>query len=64
MLNVLEGQGAKSVRVDSGPFINTPLAQDLRRRVARAADEGRTFLGFSVRRTNDPLNEFILEKVF
>lgn len=54
----LQEQGVSSVRINSGPIINETITP----RLARAADEGRTFMGFNVVRTGDPENMFALER--
>jgi hypothetical protein len=54
----LQEQGVSSVRINSGPIINETITP----RLARVADEGRTFMGFNVVRTGDPENMFVLER--
>jgi len=55
---VLQNAGVRAVRINSGPVINGRLAGLL----DRLYEGGRSFMGFTIQRTGDPMNMFILTK--
>jgi len=58
VMSILRQQGAKSVKLDTGPIINPSITNRLNNAVA----ENRKFIGFNVIKTNDPNNMFILKR--
>jgi RHS repeat-associated protein len=58
VFNVLRSHGALSIRVNSGPIINSTISS----RLESAFNLGKDFLGFKIIKTGDPNNAFILTR--
>ncbi|MEJ2044513.1 MAG: polymorphic toxin-type HINT domain-containing protein [Reinekea sp.] len=54
----LRSQGATSARINTGPIINDKITS----RLQSAYESGKNFVGFSVTKTGNPENMFVLER--
>lgn len=56
--NALRANRATSIRVNAGSIVNPTIYN----RIQKAYESGKSFVGFTITKTNDPNNMFILTK--
>lgn len=56
--DALRANGATSARNNTGPIVNHRISS----RIRKAYEAGKSFIGFDIKKTGDPMNMYILKK--